>query len=166
MLQGWFISGTFTPVEHFMLRFRRYVICFFPFEFLDNHWKAKYKLAYFTSSNVETKKKRTLISYKWIMLPFQSKNGITAMASFARDTRLITADSAGLFYSHLYGSCYPIVWNNCKLKCSERLAYLLLFLTFPGFISIWDVEDYCLKGKTSQPPEREDNVITCSTIKT
>ena len=88
------------------------------------------------------------------------------MASFARDTRLITADSAGLFFSHLYGSCYPIVWNNCKLKCSERLAYLLLFLTFPGFISIWDVEDYCLKGKTSQPPEREDNVITCSTIKT
>ncbi|CAH3022493.1 unnamed protein product [Porites evermanni] len=46
-----------------------------------------------------------------------SQNGITAMASFARDTRLITADSA-------------------------------------GFISIWDVEDYCLKGKTSQPPER------------
>lgn len=46
-----------------------------------------------------------------------SKNGITAMASLARDTRLITADSA-------------------------------------GFISIWDVEDYCLKGKTSQPPER------------
>ena len=37
------------------------------------------------------------------MLPFQSKNGITAMASLARDTRLITADSAGLFYSHLYG---------------------------------------------------------------
>ena len=25
------------------------------------------------------------------------------MASLARDTRLITADSAGLFYSHLYG---------------------------------------------------------------
>ena len=38
-----------------------------------------------------------------MMLPFQSKNGITAMASLARDTRLITADSAGLFYSHLYG---------------------------------------------------------------
>ena len=37
------------------------------------------------------------------MLPFQSKNGITAMASLARDTRLITADSAGLFYSRLYG---------------------------------------------------------------
>lgn len=37
------------------------------------------------------------------MFPFQSKNGITAMASLARDTRLITADSAGLFYSHLYG---------------------------------------------------------------
>ena len=37
------------------------------------------------------------------MLPFQSKNGITAMASLARDTRLITADSAGLFYSHSYG---------------------------------------------------------------
>ena len=37
------------------------------------------------------------------MLPFQSKNGITAMASLARDTRLITADSAGLFCSHLYG---------------------------------------------------------------
>ena len=36
------------------------------------------------------------------MLPFQSKNGITAMASLARDTRLITADSAGLFYSRLY----------------------------------------------------------------
>ena len=36
------------------------------------------------------------------MFPFQSKNGITAMASLARDTRLITADSAGLFYSHLY----------------------------------------------------------------
>lgn len=64
----------------------------------------KYKLAYFTFSNVETKKKkRTLISYQWIMFPFQSKNGITAMASLARDTRLITADSAGLFYSHLYG---------------------------------------------------------------
>ena len=31
------------------------------------------------------------------MFPFQSKNGITTMASFARDTRLITADSAGLF---------------------------------------------------------------------
>ena len=81
---------------------------FFPFEFIfqdwDNHGKAKYKQAYFTSSNVETKKKkRTLISYKWIMFPFQSKNGITAMASLARDTRLITADSAGLFYSHLYG---------------------------------------------------------------
>lgn len=37
------------------------------------------------------------------MFPFQSKNGITAMASLARDTRLMTADSAGLFYSHLYG---------------------------------------------------------------
>ena len=37
------------------------------------------------------------------MLSFQSKNGITAMASLARDTRLITADSAGLFYSHLCG---------------------------------------------------------------
>ena len=36
------------------------------------------------------------------MFPFQSKNGITAMASLARDTRLITADSAGLFYSHRY----------------------------------------------------------------
>ena len=36
------------------------------------------------------------------MFPFQSKNGITAMASLARDTRLITADSAGLFYSRLY----------------------------------------------------------------
>ena len=46
------------------------------------------------------------------------------------------------------------------------MAYLLLCVTFPGFISIWDVEDYCLKGKTSQPPEREYNVTTSSTIKT
>ena len=36
-----------------------------------------------------------------------------------------------------------------------KLAYLLLFVTIPGFISVWDVEDYCLNGKTSQPPERE-----------
>ena len=90
-----------------MPRFRRYEICFLPFEFIfqdwDNHGKAKYKLAYFTSSNVETKKKKNLLSYKWIMFPFQSKNGITAMASLARDTRLITADSAGLFYCHRYG---------------------------------------------------------------
>ena len=45
-----------------MPRFRRYEICFFPFEFIfqdwDNHGKAKYKRAYFTSSNVETKKKK------------------------------------------------------------------------------------------------------------
>ena len=47
-----------------------------------------------------------------------------------------------------------------------KLAYLLLFVTFPGFISIWDVEDYCLKGKTSQPPEREYNITACSTINT
>ncbi|XP_015760745.1 PREDICTED: WD repeat-containing protein on Y chromosome-like [Acropora digitifera] len=46
-----------------------------------------------------------------------SNKGITTMSSVARDTRLITADSA-------------------------------------GFISVWDVEDYCLTEKTSAPPER------------
>jgi len=43
--------------------------------------------------------------------------GVTTMASVAKDTRLITADSG-------------------------------------GFISIWNVEDYCLKKKTAEPPER------------
>ena len=55
---------------------------------------------------LKQRKKRTFISYKWIMFPFQSKNGITAMASFARDTRLITADSAGLLlFSSLLSYC-------------------------------------------------------------
>ncbi|XP_020618974.1 WD repeat-containing protein 49-like [Orbicella faveolata] len=46
-----------------------------------------------------------------------SRNGVTTMTSVAKDTRLVTADSA-------------------------------------GFISIWDVEDYCMKTKTTEPPER------------
>ena len=39
---------------------------------------------------------------KLCMSPFQSKNGITTMASVAKDTRLVTADSAGSLLLQLF----------------------------------------------------------------
>ena len=77
------------------------------------------------------------------MFPFQSKNGITAMASLARDTRLITADSAGLFYSHRYGFI-------------GLFRVILLFETTANL----NVEN--VPPSTPPPPSREDPVKSIS----
>lgn len=83
----------------------------------------KYKLAYFTFSNVETKKKKEnfdILSVNHVSISVQewyNGNGIPCeryAADYCWLSRFVLFSSLCFYW---FVSYYIIVWNNCKIKC-------------------------------------------------